>query len=164
MSTRIAFFGLLVGAAGFGAGWSVTQSRLPAGITSSLPITDPGDPDIRMLLGLQQHLAASLAPFDSLALDSLLPEDMRAINAGDQVLDKATTLRMLRDLSGTVLNVVDDSILVRRYGDVAVMTLRETVRARAGTGEAVGRLRMTELWLKRDGRWRAVASHASVIR
>jgi hypothetical protein len=89
---------------------------------------------------------------------------MRAINAGDQVLDKATTLRMLRDLSGTLLKVVDDSILVRRYGDVAVMTLRETVTGRADTGATVGRLRMSELWLKRDGRWRPVASQASIVR
>jgi len=164
MSTRIVFFGLLLAATGFGAGWGVAKSRLPAFIASSLPVTDSSDPGIRTLLGLQQHLAASLAPFDSLALDSLLPDDMRAINAGDQVLDKATTLRMLRDLSGTLLNVVDDSILVRRYGDVAVMTLRETATFRADTGATVGRLRMSELWLKRDGRWRPVASHASIVR
>lgn len=164
MSTRVVFFGLLVGAVGFGAGWGIAKSRLPAVTAASLPVTDPSDPDIRTLVGLQQHLAASLAPFDSLALDSLLPDDMRAINAGDQVLDKPTTLRMLRDLSGSLLNVVDDSILVRRYGDVAVMTLRETVTSRAASGAAVGRLRMTELWLKRDGQWRPVASQASIVR
>jgi len=103
MSTRVVFCGLLVGAVGFGAGWGIAKSRLPAVTAASLPVTDPSDPDIRTLVGLQQHLAASLAPFDSLALDSLLPDDMRAINAGDQVLDKPTTLRMLRDLSGSLL-------------------------------------------------------------
>lgn len=142
----------------------VARARPMAVTASSPPITDPSDPDIRTLLRLQQQLAASLAPLDSLALDSLMADDMRAINAGDQVLDKAAALRMLRELSGTLLNVVDDSITVRRYGDVAVMTLRETMTVRADAGATVGRLRMTELWLKRDGRWRAVASHATIIR
>jgi len=130
---------------------------------SSRPISDSTDLDIRSLLGLQRQLAASLAPLDSVALDSIMADDMRAINAGDQVLDKAAALKMLRDLSGTLQRVADDSITVRRYGDVAVMTLRETVTMRGATGATVGRLRMTELWLKRDGRWRAVASHATGI-
>jgi hypothetical protein len=52
---------------------------------------------------------------------------------------------------------------MRRYGDFAVMTLRETVTARANDSTAVGRLRLTEIWLKRDGRWQAIASHATVI-
>lgn len=154
---------VLVVAAAFAAGVFMGRgSMVPA--LSSLPIEDSTDPDIRTLHGLQHRLAASLAPLDSVALDSIMADDMRAINAGDQVLDKAAALSMLRGLSGALVNVVDDSIAVRRYGDVAVMTLRETVTLRGDTGAMVGRLRMTVLWFKRDGRWQAVASQAMIIR
>jgi hypothetical protein len=114
-------------------------------------------------VALQHHLAAAFAPFDSVALDSLLADDMQAINAADQVLDKAAVFRILRASAGSIVRVVDDSIRVRRYGPVALMTLRETVTARTDSGEATGHLRMTEVWLRRAGRWRAVQSQASVV-
>ena len=154
----------LVGVAGFGAGVAVGRSHLiRAPSLGSQPVADADDPDIRTLVQLQERLAAALAPLDSVALDTLIADDWRGINAGDQVLDKAVALKILREATGTLLSVVDDSIQVRRYGNVAVMTLRETVTARAGNATAVGRLRITEIWLKRDGHWRAVASQATVI-
>jgi hypothetical protein len=151
-----------VGAAGFGAG-IVARQLMPASSLGSHPVVDPTDPDIRRLVQLQERIAASLAPLDSVALDTLIPEDSRGINAADQVLDKDTALRILRAAAGTLVRVVDDSIQVRRYGNVAIMTLRETVTARVDTAMTVGRLRMTEIWLKRGGSWRPVASQATLI-
>jgi hypothetical protein len=108
-------------------------------------------------------MAIAFAPLDSVALDSLLADDMQAINAADQVIDKPTAIRILRAAAGSVMKVVDDSIRVRRYGPMALMTLRETVSARTDSGPAVGHLRMTEVWLRRGGRWQAVQSQASII-
>jgi hypothetical protein len=88
---------------------------------------------------------------------------MRAIDAGDRVLDKTAAMAMLRSAQPVLLRVQDDSIEVRRYGPVAVMTLRETVTMRADSGSSLGRLRMTELWLKRRGRWQPVAGQASSL-
>jgi hypothetical protein len=104
-----------------------------------------------------------MAPLDSVALDTLLAEDFRGINAADQVLDRDTARRILRAAAGTLVRAVDESIQVRRYGNVAIVTLRETVTARVDTAMTVGRLRITGIWLKRGGSWRAVASQATVI-
>lgn len=161
---HVVLVAFLVGAAGFGAGVAADRShlvRVPS--FGSRPVVDPVDPDIRTLVRLQEQLAAALAPLDSLVLDTLIADDWRGINAGDQVLDKAVGRKILREATGTLLRVVDDSIQVRRYGNLAIMTLRETVTARAGNATTVGRLRITEIWLKRDGNWRAVASQATVI-
>jgi len=152
----------LVGAAGLVTGIAARQ-LMPASSFGSLPVVDPTDPDIRSLVQLQERIAASLAPLDSVALDTLIAEDWRGINAADQVLDKDTARRILRAATGTLVRVVDDSIQVRRYGNLAIVTLRETVTARVDNATTVGRLRMTEIWLKREGSWRAVASQATVI-
>jgi len=112
---------------------------------------------------LQEQLAAALAPLDSVSLDTLIADDYRGINAGDLVLDKAIARAVRRAATGALIRVVDDSIQVRRYGDVAIMTLRETVTARDTDTTAVGRLRITEIWFKRGDRWRAVAGHATAI-
>jgi len=156
--------GLLVATAvGFLAGVAVGRHPLIGISLPSVPSTDLADPEIQALIRLQTKLAASLAPLDSLALDTLLAADMRAINAADQRLDKSTAIDMLRNVQAALLHVVDDSIQVRRYGPVALMTLRETVTIRAAAGESSGRLRMTEVWLKRDGRWQVVGSQATAL-
>ena len=154
---------LVVAAVGFLAGVAVGRHPLIGISLPSVPSTDLADPEIQALIRLQTKLAASLAPLDSLALDTLLAADMRAINAADQRLEKSTAIDMLRNVQAALLHVVDDSIQVRRYGLVALMTLRETVTIRAAAGESSGRLRMTEVWLKRDGRWQVVGSQATAL-
>jgi len=154
----------IVGVLGLFAGEQLGR-RAATGAASpdSLPTTDPADPDIRALIQLQERMAAALAPPDTVALDTLIAADWRGINGADQVLDKATARKILREAASSLVQVVDDSIQVRRYGQLAIMTLRETVTMRVENGSAVGRLRMTEVWLKRHGRWRAIASQAMVI-
>ena len=159
-------FLLVVGAGvvGLAVGLAVAPRALPSGSPPPpTAVSDSADSHTRTLVALQHHLAAAFAPLDSVALDSLLADDLQAINAADQVVDKGTALRILRAAAGSLLRVVDDSIRVRRYGSVALMTLRETVTARTDSGEATGHLRMTEVWLRRAGRWQAVQSQSSVI-
>ena len=154
----------VVGVLGFLAGDQLGRRHLTgAGALDSQATVDPTDLDIRTLIQLQERMAAALAPPDTLALDTLIAADWRGINGADQVLDKAAARRILREAGSSLVRVVDDSIQVRRYGDLAIMTLRETVTMRVTNGTAVGRLRMTEVWLKRDGRWQGVASQAMVI-
>ena len=85
------------------------------------------------------------------------------INAGDQVFDKAHIISFLRAAGSALVSVTDDSITVRRYGDVALMTLRETVTMRMNDRETRGALRITELWLRRNGRWQAVGGQATAL-
>ena len=154
---------LLLLAAGFVVGVGVARyHQVPAALPAT-PITDPDNPDIQTLVRLQTRLAASFAPLDSGAIASLLAPDMRAINAADQVVDRATALSILRSAQGALVRVVDDSIQVRLYGPVAIMTLRESVTLRAGAGESTGQLRMTEVWFKRAGQWGAIGSQATVL-
>lgn len=150
-----------------GCAWMLAGALLlascTAGHAAAQATTSPDDPDNRQLARLQLQIAAAMAPFDSLALDSIFASDFQSINAGDQRLDKAEVLRQLRAAQGVLLSAVDDSIRVRRYGTFAIMTAREVVRMRDGDRIATGSLRMTAIWIKRDGRWQVVGGHVSVI-
>ena len=136
---------------------------LRLGVAGETPVTDPADPDIRLLTQRQLAIAAAIAPLDSIALDSLIAPDVRMINAGDQVFQKGDIVRFLRANGGALIRVLDDSILVRRYGDVALMTLRESVTIRTHGKESTGRLRITEVWFRRGGRWQAVGGQSSAL-
>ena len=50
---------------------------------------------------------------------------------------------------------------VRLYGDAAIITGITSVRGKAGKDAFEGDFQYTDTWIRRDGRWRLAASHAS---
>ncbi|HEV8150111.1 MAG TPA: hypothetical protein VGP61_08020 [Gemmatimonadales bacterium] len=70
--------------AGVGLGILVGTHHLVDPLLPASSITDPTDRDIQTLKRLQNKLATAIAPLDSIAVDSLLAPDMRAINARGQ--------------------------------------------------------------------------------
>lgn len=58
------------------------------------------------------------------------------------------------------LNDID----VRVYGNTAIATMTQNEKSRHGTEDFSGRYLFTNVWIKTDGQWRAVASHGSRTR
>ena len=47
------------------------------------------------------------------------------------------------------------------YGNTAVVVSRYRQQARLGDRDASGNLRITDIWVRRDGRWQIVRRHAT---
>ncbi|MGH9881836.1 MAG: DUF4440 domain-containing protein [Pyrinomonadaceae bacterium] len=62
-------------------------------------------------------------------------------------------------------SIDNDEVMVRVYGDAAVVTGRSTTK-RAGQGSEVitRQVRFTRVYAKSKGRWRAVSAHNTLIR
>jgi ketosteroid isomerase-like protein len=57
-----------------------------------------------------------------------------------------------------------DDLAVRIYGETAVVTGRSTPKGRTAKGEPMrGQYRFLRVWVKRDGRWQAVAFQGTRI-
>ena len=57
-----------------------------------------------------------------------------------------------------------DDLAVRIYGETAVVTGRSTPKGRTARGEPIrGQYRFLRVWVKRDGRWQAVAFQGTRI-
>jgi ketosteroid isomerase-like protein len=57
-----------------------------------------------------------------------------------------------------------DDLAVRIYGETAVVTGRSTPKGRTAKGEPIrGQYRFLRVWVKRDGRWQAVAFQGTRI-
>jgi len=77
-------------------------------------------------------------------------------------VDKADRIR-----TGAVTysSFVREAETVLVHGDTVIVMGRETVVPKGespGAGQTINR-RYTNIWMKREGRWRLVARHASVI-
>jgi ketosteroid isomerase-like protein len=91
-----------------------------------------------------------------------LAEDYVAITPLGQVATKQDTLtaRKSGQLRYDTINVSD--MVVRVYGDTAVVTARADVKGRQLGEDFSGPYRYTRVWVRRTGRWQAVSYQQTV--
>jgi ketosteroid isomerase-like protein len=91
-----------------------------------------------------------------------LAEDYVAITPLGQVTTKQDTVsaRKSGQLRYDTINVSD--MVVRVYGDTAVVTARADVKGHQLGEDFSGPYRYTRIWVRRTGRWQAVSYQATV--
>jgi ketosteroid isomerase-like protein len=91
-----------------------------------------------------------------------LAEDYVAITPLGQVTTKQETISARRSgqLRYESMNVTD--MVVRLYGDTAVVTARADVKGHQLGEDFSGPYRYTRVWVRRNGRWQTVSYQATV--
>ena len=116
----------------------------------------------RQLVALQQQLAQAWRQKDRAFIETVLAPEWSVTQPDGQVLTRATVLGTFFDAVTFDSNTIDQ-VTVALFGDTAVVRGR-TVAAGTFNGSPMSaRIRFTDVFLKRRGRWRAVASHASTL-
>ncbi len=111
--------------------------------------------------GLDLAHADAVLRGDLAAMDKLWTKDFKVNNPFNEV-DKADRIRT-GAVTYSSFAREPEAVLVR--GDTVIVMGRETVVPKGDSpdaGKTINR-RYTNTWMKRDGRWRLVARHASVI-
>jgi ketosteroid isomerase-like protein len=81
--------------------------------------------------------------------------------------NRVTKAVALADLKSGALKIESfrlEDVTVRLYGDTAVVRGLITEKSKLRDKDTSGKSRFTDVFVKRDGRWQAVASHESNIR
>jgi ketosteroid isomerase-like protein len=117
-----------------------------------------------------ERFGRAFADADASALDPMLTKDYVHTNWDGAVLGKSGWLDYVRSrraqLDSGTLRIdahTTDDLKVRLYGDVAVVTGRNTTRGKRGGDAFETRIRFTHVWVKQDGSWRRAAFHDSTI-
>ena len=122
----------------------------------SLPLhgAEAIDPDV---LAVREAAWRAWFAGDEAALRSMLPEDFLAIGwGGDQISDRDTTIASSRDFKksgGRLVSLSFPETRAQRLGDTVVFYGSYEVTFAIGTSETKVRGRLTEVFVKRDGRW-----------
>lgn len=119
-------------------------------------------PDAEKVLALEKKWTESYKHRDIGILSSLLAEDFIITIEDGSTYGKAGYISHSADSSVRVDVAELSELKVRMHGDTAVVT-----GAYHETGESKGkhyeyRDRLTDVWMKRDGKWTVIASHYSV--
>ena len=106
---------------------------------------------------LESQRAQALLKADTVALSQLVADDFVEISRLGTVRTKADNMREIASGTLKLTAVRYDSMSVRIYGDVAVL---QGIADNTGTFRGfpfAGKIRYTRIFVRRDGRWRAVA-------
>jgi ketosteroid isomerase-like protein len=113
---------------------------------------------VRQLETIEDQLASTWKNHDCAGWGALLADDWSVTHIDAQVITKAQALEMCR--TGPPLTSTVDQLVVRAYGDTAIVTGRNKASVGGAAPQTVT-LRFTDVFVRRDGRWIAVASHAT---
>jgi len=113
---------------------------------------------VAMLHELNAHYIRAFLEADTAWYDDNLTDDFVCIRADGRRIDRAEFLRTTAEGPG-VTDVTVDEIDVRPIGDVALV---HGVTSYTRDGTPMSR-RYTDVWRRRDGRWRAVAAQITPV-
>jgi hypothetical protein len=119
---------------------------------------------IREILDLERQSKDAAVQRDPTFAQRTLADDYLGITPLGQVITKADTVtaRKSGQLRYDSIDVSD--VVVRVYGNTAVVTARATVRGIDLGEEFNGSYRFTRVWIRRNGHWQAASYQATVTR
>jgi ketosteroid isomerase-like protein len=126
-------------------------------------IMDSGDQTtIKEIVEMERQAKEASIRRDADFSERTLAEDYVAITPLGQVTTKQDTVsaRKSRQLRYDTINVTD--MVVRVYGDMAVVTARADVKGHQLGEDFSGPYRYTRVWVKKTGHWQAVSYQATV--
>ena len=127
------------------------------------PSAQSGDQEIvREIMDMERQAKEASLRRDADFVQRTLAEDYVAITPLGQVTSKRDTLSARRSgqLRYQAIDVTD--MVVRVYGDTAVVTARADVKGRQLGEDFSGPYRYTRVWVRHNGHWQTVSYQATV--
>jgi hypothetical protein len=148
-------------------GCSATADRCPARIHGFVQLDAAGSKasgDEATLLGLQQALARAWMAGNRAEIERIIAPEWRSTGPDGRTADRASVLaQVLETRVHRIERIEIDDVMARVVGNAAVVTGRtHGVGAFDGAPYDVV-IRFTDTFVRREGRWQAIASHASVV-
>ena len=127
------------------------------------PSADQGDQTaIREILDMERQAKEASLHRDADFTQRTLADDYVAISPLGQVTTKQDSLSVRKSgqLHYDTINVTD--MVVRVYGDTAIVTARADVKGHQLGEDFSGPYRYTRVWVRRSGHWQTVSYQATV--
>ena len=140
---------------------AVVDSQNLAASPKQSPSPLPQD-TIRQIVELERQTKDATLRRDADFAQRTLADDYIAISPLGQVIDKEETITARRSgrLRYDAMNISD--MVVRVYGNTAVVTARADVKGQQLGEDFSGPYRFTRVWVHRNGRWLTVSYQATV--
>jgi ketosteroid isomerase-like protein len=126
------------------------------------PMTPEEEGTIREILRLEQRTKEAALHGDAAFSERMLADDYLAIGPLGNVITKSDTLAARRGAQLHYDSIDLTEMVVRVYGDTAVVMARAEVKGKDLGEDFSGPYRFTRVWVKRHGQWQIVSYQATV--
>jgi ketosteroid isomerase-like protein len=116
-----------------------------------------------ILLAMEKTWTDAIQKKDLRAVGLLLADEYMIIDDEGLVRDKAATISRLKSSDNDISTAVLDELKVRVYGNVAVVTGRQTEKSVEKGKNTSGSYRYTDVWVNRGSGWQVVNTHESKV-
>jgi uncharacterized protein (TIGR02246 family) len=113
---------------------------------------------------LEEQLRTAAVKADTASFERLLADDYTSTNMSGLTRSKAEIIADLKSGAQKTTSASLDNVKVRVYGDAAVLTADRTTKSTLRGQDNSGRQREIRVFVKRNGRWQAVAMQTTAIR
>jgi len=118
---------------------------------------------VQELIKLEREFGDAQPRRDIARLNQLIADDFVATVPPGKVINKAEVIAQVTSPDLEMESLVNDDIQVRIYGNVAIVTARGAARGKYKGQDASGQFRYTRVWIKREGRWQAIAAQSTMM-
>ncbi len=127
--------------------------------------TGPRDEEVvREIVDLEKQAKEAAIHRDANFSERTLADDYVAISPLGQVIGKAETIAARKTAQLRYDSIDVTEMVVRLYGNTAVVTARADVKGKELGEEFSGPYRFTRVWVRRSGHWLTVSYQATVTR
>jgi hypothetical protein len=129
----------------------------------------PRSPAMNRITGEKEVRVNEQLRFDALVkgdvalLDSLLDEDLSFVHADGGQWSKEELIEAIRSRQLVFESIEPSDVHVRLYGSAAIATGLSQMRLRSPAGVSNFRIRFTETYVRKDGRWLLAAWQATRV-
>jgi len=141
--------------------WICCVIAVACGASAAALQNRPVESDQQVLVRLERGWNEAFYRKDVAFIANLLADEFVATYEDGSRGDKAKELELVATFNQQVESATQDEFTVKVYGDTAVVwfTLR-LVGIKQGQRSEL-RLRYTDIWVMRDGRWQCVSAHST---
>jgi hypothetical protein len=126
----------------------------------TLVVAQPEASAVVQLTQIEQRLGSTWKQGDCTAWGAMIAPEWSVIHITGETITRAEALEMCKAPPTPIEAFAIDDLSVRVFGNAAVVTGRTTVTT-GGTSPVTVKLRFTDVFILRSGRWLVVASHAT---
>ena len=112
---------------------------------------------------LNDQVAQMQVRHDVATASRLLGDEYIFSQADGQVTNKAENLAVIGSADFVCTSLTTSNVDVRVYGETAVVVGQLSMKATFKGEDVGGNFRYTDIWVRRQGQWQNVASHASLL-
>ena len=143
--------------------WSCADApepQKPAAVVTAAPAVPAEDVE-STVTQLEKDWVSAIEKKDTAALDRLLADDFVGTSPTSHTYTKTQAIQDIKDARYVVGTMELDDVSVNVYGTTAVSFTSQEEKSKYEGRDTSGHYHFTDVWVKKDGRWQAVASHGT---